>query len=280
MATIVHQMTQIYCFGDDALKAHPQWAFWRHSNNDAPHFTDAEVISVGLMQGCFGVDSLKKTYLLIAGNFRDAFPHLPSYKQWIARLHHLSEQIGHLARIAPLAVGAFGQLRLHIFDSIPLPLCHSVRHGVARLLRDEGGARFCRSTKGWYYGFKLVAAIDRDRRILSAVMVEAPFGERDAAFILASALDGGIGLGDMGFRGKQFQADLAEETDLLMVTRADAPSKRMLLGGLRAGIETAFADLWRRFLDRIYARSWLGLWNTVKLKLLHYNLVTTGLVTA
>lgn len=276
MATIVHQMTQIYSFTDDALKAHPEWSLWRRSNNAEPEFTDAEVITVGLMQGCFGVDSLKKTYDLIAENYHDAFPRLPSYKQWIARLHHLSEPIGHLVS---LAVGAFGQLRLYIFDSIPLPLCHSVRHGVARLLRDEG-ARFCKSTKGWYYGFKLVAVIDRDRRILSAVMVEAPFGERDAAFILASALDGGIGLGDMGFRGKQFQAELADETDLLMVTRADAPAKRMLLGGLRAGIETAFADLWRRFLDRIYSRSWLGLWNTVKLKLLHYNLVTTGLLTA
>jgi hypothetical protein len=26
MATIVHQMTQIYSFTDDALKAHPEWS--------------------------------------------------------------------------------------------------------------------------------------------------------------------------------------------------------------------------------------------------------------
>ena len=60
--SIAHQMTQIYVFVDNYLKEHPQQAAWRRSNNDAPAFSDAEVITVGLLQGAFGCATLKKTY--------------------------------------------------------------------------------------------------------------------------------------------------------------------------------------------------------------------------
>ena len=275
MATIEHQMTEIYSFLDDVLKANPSWAAWRHSNHSAPEFTDAEVITIALMQGCFGVATLKKTYELIADNHRSAFPRLPSYKQWIARLHLLSEVVG---RLVSIACGAIGLVRLYIFDSKPLPVCAPVRHGVVRLLREDG-AWWGKSTKGWFFGFKLHAVIDADGRILHAMMLAGNIDDREAARVLASALDGGIGLGDLGYGGQAFQDELAEEVELLMLTRRDKPDKRMLLGGLRARVEVAFAYLWTKFLDRIYSRSWLGLWNTVKLKLLHHNLVASGLLT-
>jgi len=275
MATIEHQMTEIYSFLDDVLKANPSWAAWRRSNHAEPAFTDAEVITVALMQGCLGVATLKKTYELIADNHGSAFPHLPSYKQWIARLHSLSEVVG---RLVSVAFGALGLVRLYIFDSKPLPLCARIRHGVVRLMREDG-AWWGKSTKGWFFGFKLHAVIDADGRILHAMMLPGNIDDREAARVLASAVDGGIGLGDLGYGGQAFQDELVEEVELLMLTRRDKPDKRMLLGGLRARVEVVFAELWAKFLDRIYSRSWLGLWNTVKLKLLHHNLVASGLLT-
>jgi hypothetical protein len=43
-------MTDLYCFIDDYLKAHPQRAGWRSSPNCRPAFTDAEVLTIALMQ--------------------------------------------------------------------------------------------------------------------------------------------------------------------------------------------------------------------------------------
>ncbi len=74
--SVIDQMTQIYAFVDDYLKAHPAQAAWRRSNNNAPAFTDAEVITLGLLQGAFGCATHKKTYQLVAANWRSAFPHL------------------------------------------------------------------------------------------------------------------------------------------------------------------------------------------------------------
>ena len=81
MTSIIDQMTQLYYFVDDALKANPRLADWRSSPNAHLAFTDAEVLTVALMQDCFGVASLQQTYILIAENFASAFPHLCSYQQ-------------------------------------------------------------------------------------------------------------------------------------------------------------------------------------------------------
>jgi transposase len=274
MATIEHQLTESYCFVDDYLKMHPELALWRRSNNREPAFTDAEVITIAVMQGCLGCDTLAKTYDLIAENYRSAFPLLPSYKRWIARLHALSEITGRLV----FACCLMGQVRLYIMDSKPLPVCKPIRNGRVRLMREDG-AYFGKSSIGWFFGFKLHAIIDMDGRILQALLLPANIQDRHAAEALAEMVDGGIGLGDHGYLGAAFKDELAEATDLLMVTPKDAGARRALISTIREKVETVFSQLWARFIDRIHSRSWHGLWNTVKLKLLHYNLVTAGLLT-
>ena len=72
--------------------------------------------------------------------------------------------------------------------------------------------------------------------------------------------------------------EVGEETGILLITRADVPEKRELISTLRQGIETTFSQLWDQFIDRIYSRSWLGLWNTIQLKLIHYNLCQAGVL--
>lgn len=66
--SIDDQLTEIYCFVDDFLKAHPDCANWRASNHSQPKFSDAEVLTIALMQGYFGYATLKRTYELVAAN--------------------------------------------------------------------------------------------------------------------------------------------------------------------------------------------------------------------
>jgi len=81
MASMEEQMTAVYVLVDDYLKAHPKATPWRRANNNHPAFTDAEGITLGLLQGCLGAASLKRPYRFAAGNLRAAFPHLPGYGQ-------------------------------------------------------------------------------------------------------------------------------------------------------------------------------------------------------
>lgn len=150
--SVTDQMTALYTFVDDFLKAHPGQAGWRRSPNGTPGFTDAEVLTIGLMQGVFGCATLKRAYLLIASGWRDAFPRLCNYQQWLARLHRLSALVGHLMQAA-LGVQCLGA-RLYLLDGKPIPVCKPIRHGRVRLLREDG-AYFGKGSTGWFFGFKI-----------------------------------------------------------------------------------------------------------------------------
>lgn len=286
--SIADQMTKLYVFVDDYLKDHPVQAAWRRSNNDAPAFTDAEVITLGLLQGAFGCATHKKTYQLVAANWRSAFPHLCSYSQWLARLHALSALVGQLIQVAVGVCGLSGQL--YMLDGLPIRVCKSIRHGRVRLLREDG-AYFGKGSTGWFFGFKLHALVHHSGMIVAALLTPANltpanFDERDAALALVWSVDGGIVLADLGYRSnKDWLGELlAEEADMLLIHPADAGDRRSprraLVSSVRERVETSFSSLWQRFIDRNLSRSWQGLWSTLKLKMLHFNLCQAGFLPA
>jgi Transposase DDE domain len=275
MSSIIDQLTELYVFVDDFLTTYPALAQWRQSPRDRPAFADAEVLTLALLQGCLGVASLKQTYRLVAHNYRSAFPQLCSYPQWIARLQALTALIRALllstTRI-PAESPAF-----YLIDAKPLPVCHPLRHGRVRLLREDG-AYWGKTSKGWFFGFKLHVLRHIDGRIVNLALTPGNWDDRSPVLALLDGVDGGVTLGDLGYRGKQRAEEWAEEADMLVLTRAEAPEQKHLLAQVRQAIETSFSQLWYKFIDRVFSRSWRGLWNTVQLKVIHYNLCQAGVL--
>jgi hypothetical protein len=270
-------MTEIYVFVDDFLRAHPRRAHWRRSPNSCPAFTDAEVITIALLQGSFGCATLKRAYLLVAANFRRAFPRLCSYQQWLNRLHRLTSLIGQLVEAARRTDSP--ETTLYLMDAKPIPVCKPIRHGRARLLREDG-AYFGRSTAGWFFGFKLHVITTQGGELLCGALTPANTNEREVAVALSQAVDGGIVLCDGGYRSAPLACAVAEESELLLLTPQESGGRRALISSLRERVETTFSELWARFVDRVFSRSWHGLWSTIKLKMLHYNLCRAGLLSA
>jgi len=274
--SVEHQMTEIYCFVDEFLQTHPALAHWRRSSHAQPQFSDAEVLTIALLQGVLAVATLKQTDRLVARNWRRAFPALPSYTQWVARLHHLGAQIGRV--LAATCGHVPTAARLYRIDSKPIPLCAPIRHGRVRLLREEG-AYFGKTSKGWFFGFKLHLLRHISGRVLNILLTPGNLDDRDPALALMQTVDGGVTLGDLGYRGLECANSLAEEAAMLLITRDRVPEHKFLLSQVRQGIEPTFSQLGWQFVDRVFSRSWRGLWNTIQLKVLFYNLVHAGIVT-
>lgn len=280
MASIIDQMTAVYVFVDDYLQAHPGQTQWRRSNHHAPVFTDAEVITVALLQGCLGVATLTQTYQFVAANCRGAFPHLCSYSQWLARLHSLSGVLGQLLQAAGRRAALEGPV--YLLDSKPIPLCKPIRHGRVRLLREDG-AYFGKTSTGWFFGFKAHVLVHASGVILAVILTPGNWADVTVAPALALSVAGGIGLADLAYQGADWAQVLAEEAQLLLLTPASVAKdsrERALISSIRERIETTFSALWGRFIDRVLSRSWEGLWSTIKLKMLHYNLCQAGLIPA
>lgn len=280
MASIRDHLTEIYVFVDDWMKKHPHRSHWRTSPNRHPDFTDAETITIALMQGALGVDTLKQTYKLVRDNDREAFAHLPCYKQWVRRLHALTSLVGQIAQAAAFHVFSRYSARLFVLDSKPLPVCKPLRHGRVNLLREEG-AYFGKSSAGWFFGFKLHSLIHQPTGvIISSILMPGNLNDRDAALALCLSVDGGLVLADWGYSGPDTFEALYEHADMVRIMPADTGERRHLVSSLRQRIETTFSDLWRRFVDRLFSRSWNGLWNTVKLKICYHNMKLAGLISA
>jgi hypothetical protein len=277
MRSIKEQLTLVYCLVDDGLKSENNGGNWRKSNHN-PKCTDAEIIAVAMMQSYFGTATLKRTFLLIKANDPEAFPHLPSYRQWLARLHKLSFQTGTILENIPLNIKELEEI--YLIDSYPINLCQAIRHGRVNLLRDEG-AYFGKGAKGWFFGFKLHVLSTRTGQIVGAVLLPTSYDDRAGARMLASLMEeGSLCLADLGYRGEKFQLEMYEEEGVLFLTRADITSQRVkiLHSTIRERVEGIFSSLWERFATRVYSRSWHGLWNTLKLKMLDYKLCFANVI--
>ena len=96
---------------------------------------------------------------------------------------------------------------------------------------------------------------------------------------LAQATDGGALLADRAYQTKELLAQFDEQADLRLITpRNGGEEKGALISRLRERIATTFSQLHDRFVDRVYSRCFHGLWNSVKLKVLHLNFCHAGLL--
>ena len=227
MSSIIDQLTELYVVVDDFLTTHPSLAQGRQSPHDRPEFTDAEVLTLALSQGCLGVASLKQTYRLIAHNYRSAFPCLCSYPPWIARLQSLTAQINALL-ITTTQIPAESPAFYRI-DAKPLPVCERLRPGRVRLLREDG-AYGGKTSKGWFFGFKWHVLRHIHGRIVNLILTPGHWDDRAPVLLaLLEGVAGGVTLGDLGYRGKQRAEEWAEEAGMLVLPRADAPEQKHLL---------------------------------------------------
>lgn len=237
------------------------------------------MLTIALPPHAFGCATLKKAYQLVRDNWRTAFPHLSSYQQWMQRLHALGDVVGQLVRSVALKVSEADNF--YLLDSKPMPVCHPIRHGRVRLLREDG-AYFGKTSKGWFFGFKLHLLIAERGHILGALLSPANTDDRDPALALCWATEGGAVLADLAYRGDEFTTTMDEEAEVLVLTPADGgarrSARRALLSSVRERVETTLSQLWTRFVDRVFSRSWTGLWTTIKLKMLHYNLCHAGIL--
>ena len=267
MTKILEKITEIYCFVDDFLQQNRKVSDWRRSNNRRPHTSDAEILTIALMQSELGVESLRKTFRLIDENFRAEFPKLCGYKQFIRRLHRL---VGIVQRLFQMTA-SFYRSELYLMDAKPIPLCQAARHRRVRLFRDDG-AYFGKTSKGWFFGFKLHVLATAEKKVCGCILTPGNYADRTVAEALTEFLSFQTVIGDLGYRGEKLQTELFEENGCLLITKQDARKRNRRLPPVRQRIEAGFSILWHHFIDRVFSRSWIGLWNTILLKLLFFNL--------
>jgi len=100
-----------------------------------------------------------------------------------------------------------------------------------------------------------------------------------AARGLARSTSGGVLLTDEGYRGEELSDWPCGQAQMLRVMPSDGSGEgHSAVSRARQQAESSFSSLWRRFSDRVYARSWHGPQASLLLKILHFNLDRADIV--
>ncbi len=221
--------TSLFCQIDDfcqsfepLLQQHLLKDQTRPSRNRAAKLSTSEMMTIviGFHQARFR--DFKKYYLLLFTELKRLFPGLVSYTRFVQLMPRL---------FLPMTAFALSQRGkcsgISYVDSTTLQVCHSKRINRNKVFR--GIAQRGRSTKGWFYGFKLHLVINDCGELLSFQVTPGNTDDRKPVKELAKSLWGKL-FGDKGYISASLAQELLEKgTQLITSVRDNMKNKLMSL---------------------------------------------------
>ena len=239
--------TALYVKIDDELKASPQLSRWRPKVGIAPKITDAELITVSVLQVLLRYQDESHWIRYARKALRHLFPHLPKQPGYNKRLRTLGAQITHL--IAVLATDTdLWQHPIRIADSTPVQ-CGTSRQTVNRSdLAGWAGYGYCASHSRLFWGLRLHLVTTVHGLPVAFALTNPKADEREVLIDLVSLQphmfhhpQGLILVVDKGYRDRATETWLNEAniTVIRPAYRNEAPRPgRSLLRAVRQGVES------------------------------------------
>lgn len=210
--------TALYVTTDDLLRAHPERVPPRPKGTFEPATSDAEMLTLAVMQAVLGYPSEARWLRYAHKHLRPLFPNLPlqpGYNKRLIKLAHtMTWLIGQLAAQVSVATDD-----VWVVDSTPVE-CARSRETVKRSdLAGWAEYGYCASHSRFFWGLRLhlvctlhglpiawaiTGAKADEREVLTALLANSPSlqpGHRDAIQLLIT---------DKNYYGKTFEAELDE----------------------------------------------------------------------
>ena len=207
--------TRLYVTIDDLLLEHPQWAPERPAVGIAPKLTDAELITLAVIQALLGFTSEARFIRHANAHLRTMFPYLPNRPGYNKRLRRAAATMQHI--IATLARDCPSwHDDLWLVDSTPVE-CGRSRETVKRSdMAGYASYGYCASHSRYFWGLRLHLIATPSGLPVAYALTGAKVDERDTALAmlhLDPALDGRAGqvlMADKGYRSAAFETELNE----------------------------------------------------------------------
>lgn len=260
--------TELYVTVDDLLVANPQLAPPRPPVGITPQLSDAELITLAVLQALLGFSDEARFVRYAHSHLRGLFPYLPERPAYNKRLRRSTVMLAAVMRhLASRCAAWFDDL--WIIDSTPVE-CGRSRETVKRSnLAGHAGYGYCASHSRYFWGFRLhLVATPAGLPITYALtspkdderLVARDLFETDTA--LLAGRPGQILMADKGYRSAEFDTMLAAHgASLIRPTFGNDPARpgQRFLRPFRQIIESINQTLkFQLDLERHAARSLAG----------------------
>ncbi|MDQ4039159.1 MAG: IS982 family transposase [Actinomycetota bacterium] len=208
--------TALYVRTDDLLKSAPEWAPWRPKIGITPKITDAELVTLAVMQALLGHTSEARWLRWARSHLGHLFRYLPKQPGYNKRLRRLGTTIswlvGVLARDTTLWTDD-----VWVVDSTPVE-CARSRDAVQRSdLAGWAEYGYCASHSRYFWGLRLHLLCTLHGLPVGFALTGAKADERQTLLGILHAdpeLTGGrtrqIMIGDKNYFGREFEAEFTD----------------------------------------------------------------------
>jgi hypothetical protein len=224
--------TALYVKVDDLLKESPQLAPWRPRVGLAPRLSDAELVTLAVMQALLGFTSEARWLRYARTHLRSLFPYLPQQPGYNKRLRAAANLIRQVIRVLATDTTWWTD-DVWVVDSTPVECGRSRETAKRSDLAGWAEYGYCASHTRYFWGLRLHLVCTLHGLPITFALTGAKADERDtllgmltADTDLVTARAGQTLIGDKNYFGAQFEAALTETgITLLRPTRKGEPKR-------------------------------------------------------
>ncbi|WP_329359970.1 IS982 family transposase [Streptomyces anulatus] len=209
-------VTGLYVKADDLLKDSPQLAPWRPTVGITPLLSDAELVTLAMMQAMLGFTSEARWLRHARAHLRHLFPYLPLQPGYNKRLRKAAELIRRITRTLAVDTALWTD-DVWVVDSTPVE-CGRSRETVKRSdLAGWAEYGYCASHSRFFWGLRLHLVCTLQGLPVAFALTGAKAEERETLLDLLAVepqlsgeRPGQTLIGDRNYFGREFETRLAE----------------------------------------------------------------------
>jgi hypothetical protein len=208
--------TALYVRVDDALKDDPGLAPWRPTVGIAPKLSDAELVTLAVMQALLGFTSETRWLRHARKHLGALFPYLPGQAGYNKRLRHAAGLLTTLIRMLAAETSLWTD-DTWVIDSTPVECGRSRPTAKRSELAGWASYGYCASHSRFFWGLRLHLVCTPAGLPIAFALASAKTDEREVArdlFEIDVALleqrPGQTVIADKGYASREFETFLAE----------------------------------------------------------------------
>jgi hypothetical protein len=224
--------TALYVKTDDLLKDSPELAPWRPAVGIAPQLSDAELVTLAMMQAMLGFTSEARWLRHARAHLRHLFPYLPKQPGYNKRLRKAADLIRRVTRTLARDTTLWTD-DVWVVDSTPVE-CGRSRETVKRSdLAGWAQYGYCASHSRYFWGLRLHLVCTLHGLPVAFALTGAKADERETLLDmlaieprLTDERPGQTLIGDKNYFGRNFEQQLAELNIRLLRPRRKGEAQR------------------------------------------------------
>jgi hypothetical protein len=205
----------LYVTTDDLLKSRPELAPARPAVGIAPQLSDAELVTLAVMQALLGFTSEARWLRYAKTHLSQLFPYLPGQSGYNKRLRSAAAMLKAAIRFLASDTGAFTD-DVWVVDSTPVECGRSRETARRSALAGWAGYGYCASHSRFFWGLRLHLVCTLTGLPIAYALTDPKADEREVLMDmftvepdLVADRPGQVLIGDKNYFGAQFERRLS-----------------------------------------------------------------------